>query len=215
MSTVLILLGSFLVLLLINVPVAFCMSLACVFAFLWKGALPVLTLPMKLSSGIDTFPFLAIPLFILAGSLMEHGGISQRLVRFAKNLVGHIKGGLGIVVVVSEVFFSGISGSSIADASAIGSLLLPSMVRAGYTPPRAASIIAAATGMGILIPLPQHGRPRGHGQHLHCRSLHGRFPPGVSDGADPDGHHLLPVFERHPAGSGSKEGKVQGSDGRI
>ncbi len=83
---------------------------------------------------------------------MEHGGISQRLVRFAKNLVGHIKGGLGIVVVVSEVFFSGISGSSIADASAIGSLLLPSMVRAGYTPPRASSIIAAATGMGILIP---------------------------------------------------------------
>jgi tripartite ATP-independent transporter DctM subunit len=152
MSTVLILLGSFLVLLLINVPVAFCMSLACVFAFLWKGAIPVLTLPMKLSSGIDTFPFLAIPLFILAGSLMEHGGISQRLVRFAKNLVGHIKGGLGIVVVVSEVFFSGISGSSIADASAIGSLLLPSMVRAGYAPPRAASIIAAATGMGILIP---------------------------------------------------------------
>jgi len=152
MSTVLVLLGSFLVLLLINVPVAFCMSLACVFAFLWKGTIPVLTLPMKLSSGIDTFPFLAIPLFILAGSLMEHGGISQRLVRFARNLVGHIKGGLGIVVVISEVFFSGISGSSIADASAIGSLLLPSMVRAGYTPPRASSIIAAATGMGILIP---------------------------------------------------------------
>ena len=152
MSTVLILLGSFLVLLLINVPVAFCMSLACVFAFLWEGTIPVLTLPMKLSSGIDSFPFLAIPLFILAGSLMEHGGISQRLVRFAKDLVGHIKGGLGIVVVVSEVFFSGISGSSIADASAIGSLLLPSMVRAGYTPPRASSIIAAATGMGILIP---------------------------------------------------------------
>ena len=152
MSAVVVLLGSFLVLLLVNVPVAFCMSLACVLAFLWKGTMPLLTLPMKLSSGIDTFPFLAIPLFILAGSLMEHGGISQRLVRFAKSLVGHIKGGLGIVVVVSEIFFSGISGSSIADASAIGSLLLPSMVRAGYTPPRASSIIAAATGMGILIP---------------------------------------------------------------
>jgi C4-dicarboxylate transporter DctM subunit len=152
MSTVFILLGSFLILLLINVPVAFCMALACVFAFLWQGAIPVLTLPLKLSSGIDSFPFLAIPLFILAGSLMEHGGISQRLVRFARDLVGHIKGGLGIVVVVSEIFFSGISGSSIADASAIGSLLLPSMVRAGYTPPRASSIIAAATGMGILIP---------------------------------------------------------------
>jgi C4-dicarboxylate transporter DctM subunit len=151
-STVLVLLGSFLVLLLINVPVAFCMSLACVFAFLWKGTIPVLTLTMKLSSGIDTFPFLAIPLFILAGGLMEHGGISLRLVRFARNLVGHIKGGLGFVVVVSEIFFSGISGSSIADASAIGSLLLPSMVRAGYAPPRAAAIVAAATGMGMMIP---------------------------------------------------------------
>jgi C4-dicarboxylate transporter DctM subunit len=83
---------------------------------------------------------------------MEQGGISQRLVRLAKNLVGHIKGGLGFVVVVSEIFFSGISGSSIADASAIGSLLLPSMIRAGYSAERAAAIVAAATGMGMMIP---------------------------------------------------------------
>ena len=152
METVYILLGSFFVLLAINVPVAFCMSLACIFSLLWKGTIPISTVTLKFHSGIDTFPFLAIPLFILAGGLMEHGGISQRLVRFARNLVGHIKGGLGIVVVVSEIFFSGISGSSIADASAIGSLLLPSMVRAGYSPPQASSIIAAATGMGILIP---------------------------------------------------------------
>ena len=152
METVYILMASFFILLAINVPVAFCMSLACIFALLWKGTIPISTVTMKFYSGIDTFPFLAIPLFILAGGLMEHGGISQRLVRFARNLVGHIKGGLGIVVVVSEIFFSGISGSSIADASAIGSLLLPSMVRAGYSPPRASSIIAAATGMGILIP---------------------------------------------------------------
>jgi tripartite ATP-independent transporter DctM subunit len=152
MMTVILLLSSFFVLLAINVPVSFSMALACILALLQKGTIPIATVTMKLYSGIDTFPFLAIPLFILAGGLMEHGGISQRLVRFARNLVGHIKGGLGIVVVVSEVFFSGISGSSIADASAIGSLLLPSMVRAGYSAERAASIIAAATGMGILIP---------------------------------------------------------------
>jgi len=83
---------------------------------------------------------------------MEQGGISQRLVRLASNLVGHIRGGLGFVVVVAEVFFSGISGSSIADASAIGALLLPSMVRAGYPAARAAAIVAAATGMGMMIP---------------------------------------------------------------
>ena len=83
---------------------------------------------------------------------MEQGGISQRLVRLAKNLVGHIRGGLGFVVVVSEIFFSGISGSSIADASAIGSLLLPSMVRAGLHGRAATAIVAAATGMGMMIP---------------------------------------------------------------
>ena len=128
------------------------MTLACILALLWQGAIPVSTVTLKLYSGIDTFPFLAIPLFILAGGFMEQGGISQRLVQFAKNLVGHIKGGLGFVVVVAEIFFSGISGSSIADASAIGSLLLPSMMKAGYTPPRAAAIVAAATGMGMMIP---------------------------------------------------------------
>jgi C4-dicarboxylate transporter DctM subunit len=135
MMGIVILLGSFVLLLTINVPVAFSMALACILTLFWQGTIPVSTVTLKLYSGIDTFPFLAIPLFILAGGLMEHGGISQRLVRFAKNLVGHIKGGLGFVVVVSEIFFSGISGSSVADASAIGSLLLPS-----------------ATGMGMMSP---------------------------------------------------------------
>jgi len=152
MSAIVVLLAAFILLLIINVPVAFCMALACILALFWQGTVPISTVTLKLYSGIDTFPFLAIPLFILAGGLMEQGGISQRLVQFAKNLVGHIRGGLGFVVVVSEMFFSGISGSSIADASAIGALLLPSMIRAGYTPPRAASIVAAATGMGMMIP---------------------------------------------------------------
>ncbi len=152
MTPVLILLGGFVVPLALNVPIAFSMVLACILTLLWQGTIPVSTVTMKLYSGIDTFPFLAIPLFILAGGLMEHWGISLRLVRLASNLVGHIKGGLGFVVVVSEIFFSGISGSSIADASAIGSLLLPSMVRAGYSAARASAIVAAATGMGMMIP---------------------------------------------------------------
>ncbi len=152
MGTVFILLCTFGLLLVVNVPVAFSMTLACILALLWQGAIPISTVTLKLYSGIDTFPFLAIPLFILAGGFMEQGGISQRLVLFAKNLVGHIKGGLGFVVVVAEIFFSWISGSSIADAAAIGSLLLPSMAKAGYTPPRAAAIVAAATGMGMMIP---------------------------------------------------------------
>ena len=152
MALIGILLGGFILLLALNVPVAFSMVLACIATLWWQGTIPISTVTMKLYSGIDTFPFLAIPLFILAGALMEQGGISARLVRLATNLVGHIRGGLGFVVVVSEIFFSGISGSSIADASAIGSLLLPSMVRSGYTAARATAIVAAATGMGMMIP---------------------------------------------------------------
>ena len=152
MVPIVILLGGFIFLLALNIPVAFSMVLACIAALWWQGTIPISTVTMKLYSGIDTFPFLAIPLFILAGALMEQGGISARLVRLASNLVGHIRGGLGFVVVVSEIFFSGISGSSIADASAIGSLLLPSMVRTGYSAARATAIVAAATGMGMMIP---------------------------------------------------------------
>jgi C4-dicarboxylate transporter DctM subunit len=152
MTPIAILLGGFFFLVALNVPVAFSMVLACIAALWWQGTIPILTVTMKLYSGIDTFPFLAIPLFILAGGLMEQGGIAARLVRLATNLVGHIKGGLGFVVVVSEIFFSGISGSSVADASAIGSLLLPSMIRAGYTAAQATAVVAAATGMGMMIP---------------------------------------------------------------
>ena len=152
MITILVLLGSFILLVAINVPVAFSMILACILALLQQGTIPMSTVTMKLYSGIDTFPFLAIPLFILAGGLMEHGGISQRLVLLAHNLVGHIKGGLGYVVVVATMFLSGITGSTIAEASALGSLLLPSMIRAGYAPARASAIVAAAVGMGKMIP---------------------------------------------------------------
>jgi C4-dicarboxylate transporter DctM subunit len=95
---------------------------------------------------------LAIPLFILAGALMETGGISARLVHLAKVLIGHVRGGLGMVVVVSEMLFSGISGSTIADVSAIGALMVPALVRAGFKPDRAVAIVSAASAMGILVP---------------------------------------------------------------
>ncbi len=152
MTGILILLGGFVLLIAMNVPVAFSMALACILTLCWQGTIPLSTVTMKFYSGIDTFPFLAIPLFILAGGLMEHGGISQRLVRLARNLVGHIKGGLGFVVVVATMFLSGITGSTIAEASALGGLLLPSMIRAGYAPERAAAVVAASVGMGKMIP---------------------------------------------------------------
>ena len=141
----------FVVLLALGMPVAFSMALATIAGFLVLD-IPLETVAHKMLSGIEPFPFVAIPLFVLAGALMETSGISRRLVALASAVVGHIRGGLGIVVVASEVLFSGISGSSVADASAIGSILIPSLTRAGYPPERAAAIVAAASGMGMLIP---------------------------------------------------------------
>ena len=141
----------FVALLALGIPVAFSMAIATIAGFIVLG-IPLETVAHKMLSGIEPFPFVAIPLFVLAGALMETSGISRRLVALASAIVGHIRGGLGIVVVASEVLFSGISGSSVADASAIGSILIPSLTKAGYPPERAAAIVAAASGMGILIP---------------------------------------------------------------
>jgi C4-dicarboxylate transporter DctM subunit len=135
---------SFLVMIGLTAPVAF--------AVLMSDTAPLLVVPQRIFAGADSFVLLAIPLFILAGALMETGGISARLVTLARALIGHVRGGVGMVVVVAEMLFSGISGSTVADVSAIGSLMIPSLVRAGYKPARAVAIVSAASAMGILIP---------------------------------------------------------------
>lgn len=152
MDPVTLMILTFILLVALNVPVAFAMGSATILALYVSGNIPIQMVPQKLASGIESFPFLAIPLFILTGAFMETGGISRRLVNFAQSLVGHIRGALGLVMVVAEMFFSGISGSALADASAIGTLLIPSMLKANYKPSRAAALMAAAAGMGMLIP---------------------------------------------------------------
>ena len=141
----------FFALILLGVPIVFCMAVASLFGLLVFD-IPLMMIIQKIHSGMDSFPYLAIPFFVLAGSLMETGGISLRMVNLAKAMVGHIKGGLGLVVIVAEMLFSGISGSSIADASAIGSVMIPPMKKSGYSTEHTVSIIAAASGAGILIP---------------------------------------------------------------
>jgi C4-dicarboxylate transporter DctM subunit len=143
---------AFAVFLVANVPIALSLGGAAVAALVWEGHIPLLVVPQRIFTGSDSFPLLAIPLFILAGELMEHSGISERLVRLAQALVGWLRGGLGMTVVVAEIFFSGISGSTVADTSALGTTMIPAMRQAGYTAPRAAAIVSAASGMGILVP---------------------------------------------------------------
>lgn len=143
---------TFVALLLLSVPVSFAMGLASIAAILWQGKTPLNTVVTQMVAGMDSFPLMAIPFFILAGELMERAGISERLVNLAKALVAHVQGGLGMAVMVAEYLFSGISGSTAADVSAIGSMLIGPMERAGYRKGEAIAIICAATAMGILVP---------------------------------------------------------------
>jgi tripartite ATP-independent transporter DctM subunit len=103
-------------------------------------------------NGIDSFPLLAVPFFILAGEIMNAGGITSSIVRFAQSLVGHVRGGLAQVNVLSSMIFAGISGSAVADASAIGKMMIPAMERDGYPRPFAAAVTAAAAVVGPIIP---------------------------------------------------------------
>lgn len=137
----------------IGVPIVFALAAAPVAAFLLADRPQFLTLlPQKLILGINQFPLLAIPLFILAGEIMNHGGITERLVRLANALVGHLRGGLAQVNVVSSIFFAGLSGSAVADTSALGSMLIPAMEREGYSRRFAAAVTAASSVIGPIIP---------------------------------------------------------------
>jgi C4-dicarboxylate transporter DctM subunit len=134
------------------VPIAFTIGLAGFIGLVWHGGYPLTIIMQQVLQSVDSFVLLAIPLFILAGALMETGGIAVRLVRLAQALVGWIRGGLAMAVVVAEYIFSGISGSTIADVSAIGSTMIPPMTKAGYKPEQAVAVVAAASAMGILVP---------------------------------------------------------------
>jgi C4-dicarboxylate transporter DctM subunit len=134
-----------------GVPIFLSMGLACViFTLIYK--IPIFLMAMSYIRGIDSFAYLAIPFYFLAGDLMNQSGITERLLRFSSALVGHIKGGLSHVNVIASMVFSGVSGSSVADAAAVGSVLIPAMKKAGYHGAYAAAITAAASTMGPIIP---------------------------------------------------------------
>src|SRR5512134_2242292 len=120
-----ILLGALLVLFLLNTPVALAIGLSSLFAFLVKGSFSLLTVIQRLYAGVDSFPLMAVPLFMCAGEIMEAGGISRKIVNLAEALVGWLPGGLAAVAIVSSMFFAGISGSSAADTAAVGTIMLP------------------------------------------------------------------------------------------
>jgi C4-dicarboxylate transporter DctM subunit len=134
-------------------PIALCMGLTAVIFFVVLGQVDVLLmLPARMYSGTTSFTLLAIPFFILAGNLMNTGGMTQRLVHFAQCLIGHIRGGLGHVTVVTNMIMAGMSGSAVADATGTGIVLIPAMERAGYPRDFSAALVGAASTIGPIIP---------------------------------------------------------------
>ncbi|MBU6271301.1 MAG: TRAP transporter large permease [Betaproteobacteria bacterium] len=142
----------FLGLLLVGAPVAIAVGGSGFVGALIASPAALATTVQQMMHQIDSFVLLSFPLFILAGALMETGGIARRLVDLAIALVGWVRGGLGMAVVVAEYVFSGISGSTVADVSAVASTTIPSMVRAGYSREQSVAIVSSASAMGILVP---------------------------------------------------------------
>ncbi|WP_377297230.1 TRAP transporter large permease [Rhizobium sp. SGZ-381] len=149
-----ILFGSFTILMLIGMPIAFCLGIASVATILYMG-LPPIVVFQQLNSGMNVFAMMAIPFFIFAGDLMVRGGIATRLIRFAAGIVGHLRGGLGQVNIVASTLFGGISGSAVADASAVGGLMIPQMAARGYDRGYAVNVTVNSAIIALMIP-PSH-----------------------------------------------------------
>ncbi|TYP53243.1 TRAP transporter large permease [Thermosediminibacter litoriperuensis] len=153
-SAITLLLGSFAGLILLRVPIAFSLGISAVITAAYLNV-PLAMLAQAMVRGINSFSLLAIPFFILAGEIMGEGGISQRLINFSNVIVGRIRGGLALVNVLASMFFGGISGSSVADTSSIGSILIPMMKKKGYDVDYSVAVTITGSTQGILIP-PSH-----------------------------------------------------------
>ncbi len=140
-----------LILIFASVPIFLSIGLSTSFAFL-ISKLPTFMIAQKMFDGVNSYVLLAVPLFMLAGSFMDQGGMSKRLVELSESLVGHFRGGLAITSILSSMLFAGVSGSAAADTAAVGSVLIPSMKDKGYDKNFAASVVATGGSIGVIIP---------------------------------------------------------------
>ncbi|WP_028579033.1 TRAP transporter large permease [Desulfogranum japonicum] len=146
-----ILIGTFIGGLVIGLPVAVTLGFSS-FCYLLAAGIPLVVMPQKMYAGIDVFVLLCIPGFILAGNLMNNGGITERIIRFANALVGWVRGGLGLTNVAASMLFGGISGTAVADSASIGGVMIPGMKKAGYPAGFSAAVTAASSTVGPIIP---------------------------------------------------------------
>ncbi|MBC9927995.1 MULTISPECIES: TRAP transporter large permease [unclassified Leucobacter] len=143
---------SFLILLLLGMPIAFALGISAVLTVIVTEVIPVTYLTQTMFGAVDSYPLLAVPLFVLSGVIMEYGGLSRRLIDVAKAFVGHITGGLAAVSLLATAVFAMLSGSGPATVAAIGGIMIPAMIREGYGKPYSAAVLATAGGVGIVIP---------------------------------------------------------------
>lgn len=144
--------GIFFVLLLLSMPIGYAIGIATLITMLSHTTMPTLMIVQNSVAGVDSFPLMAIPFFMLAGNLMSSGGIAKRLVDFFESFIGHITGGLGMVTIVVCMFFAAISGSAVATVSAVGAFMIPEMVNHGYDKSFSVALTAAAGTIGVIIP---------------------------------------------------------------
>ncbi|MBW8381410.1 MAG: TRAP transporter large permease subunit [Youngiibacter sp.] len=149
--TTFILFASFLVLLLMNVPIAITLGLSSLVALLAEGIDPIIV-PMNVYASTSKFVLMAIPFFILGGNIMERVGISRRLINLAEKFVGHLKGGMAMVCVLVACFFAAISGSGPATVAALGMIIIPAMIKTGYSPEFSSALMASSGAIGVIIP---------------------------------------------------------------
>lgn len=142
----------FILLMVINVPIAISTGLAAIFAFAVVGSIDLTVMVQRMLMGINSFTLIAIPLFILAGRFMQLGGITTDLINLSKSLVGFLRGGLAYVNILSSLFFAGITGSAAADSSSVGSILIPAMVKKGYDRDFSVAVTATSSTIGVMIP---------------------------------------------------------------
>jgi C4-dicarboxylate transporter DctM subunit len=152
MEHVLLIFGLMGLFILMDVPVAFALGIASLSFLVLATKVPLVVVVQRLYLGVDSFVLLAVPLFVMAGILMNTGGLSRKIVEFSSALVGHMRGGLAAVNVVASMFFAGVSGTSMADTAAVGGVLIPAMIDKGYKRDFAAAVTACSSTIGIIIP---------------------------------------------------------------
>ena len=192
--------------LVVNVPVGIAIGVSSLAAVLADGRLSSTYIVQQLVTSADSFPLMAIPLFILAGELMSAGGVSKRILNVCNVFFGRITGGLAIVTVIVCMFFAAVSGSGPATVAAVGSMVVPTMLEKGYSKSFTLALIATAGSIGVVIP---PSIPMGHlrrvYQHVHQRHVYGRILPGILDWNRPD-HLLLLLLQ---------EARLKGDDRRY